>query len=338
MLVPFRLLALMTLLALAVATPAVAQPPPVEPETDAETAAEAEAAAPSPPPHTGPPGAQPLLADPPAADPQPEAVDPASAAETGEAEASGRFDFRRQDEEAYSIVSVARGLSTHKPFYLLPATWARNVPGQDVEFVFQISAKQKLFASNWYFGYTQKSFWQLYDQERSRPFRETNYNPELFYRWTPDPVRWKHWGADIGIEHESNGQDLPESRSWNRLYIAPFQAKGRTLRYLKFWYRLPEDRKDDEFDPKGDDNPDIYRFYGYVEGQVQRQLDSGGLAHLMLRGNPSTGKGAVMLHYSWPSSDGYVFYLLSAFHGYGESLIDYNRSITRIGFGFALAR
>lgn len=279
-----------------------------------------------------PPGPQPLLADPPAALRSPAATTAASSS------ASGRLDFRRQDEDAYSIISVARGLSTHKPFYLLPATWSPDVLGQDTEFVFQISAKQQLFGSPWYFGYTQKSFWQIYDQARSRPFRETNYNPELFYRWTPDPDTWRHWGADFGIEHESNGLDLPDSRSWNRLYIAPFQAKGRTLRYLKFWYRLPEKDKKDELDPKGDDNPDIQRFYGYAELQVQRQLESGGLGHLMVRGNPASGKGAVSLQYSWPSSDGYVFYLISAFHGYGESLIDYNRSISRIGFGFALAR
>jgi phospholipase A1 len=322
-----RLLPLLLTTLLAASPVSRAEPPSAPADEPGAEAPPVEAS-----PETGPPGPQPLLADPPAARVEAGALDRRDEAD------NGGFDFRRQDEDAYSIISVARGLSTHKPFYLLPASWGRNVPGQDVEFVFQISAKQKLFASDWYFGYTQKSFWQLYDQDRSRPFRETNYNPELFYRWTPDPAKWKHWGADIGIEHESNGQDLPASRSWNRLYIAPFQAKGRTLRYLKFWYRLPEDDKEDAFDPKGDDNPDIYRFYGYAEAQVQRQLENGGLGHLMLRGNPATGKGAVALNYSWPSSDGYVFYLVSVFHGYGESLIDYNRSITRIGFGFALAR
>ena len=222
--------------------------------------------------------------------------------------------------------------------YVLPAAYGRGVEGLDTEMEFQISAKQRLFASNFFFGYTQKSFWQIYDQERSRPFRETNYNPEFFYRWTPDPEIWHHWGLDVGLEHESNGQTLPDSRSWNRLYITPFQAKGRNLRYIKFWYRLPEDRKDDPMDPKGDDNPDIYRFMGYAEAHIQRQLGGGSLGDLMVRGNPSTGKGAISLNYTWPSNDGYMFYMLRLFHGYGESLIDYNRSITRIGFGFAFTR
>ena len=91
-------------------------------------------------------------------------------------------------------------------------------------------------------------------------------------------------------------------------------------------------------DPKGDDNPDIYRFMGYAEAHIQRQLGGGSLGDLMVRGNPSTGKGAISLNYTWPSNDGYMFYMLRLFHGYGESLIDYNRSITRIGFGFAFTR
>lgn len=252
--------------------------------------------------------------------------------------ADDSFQIGRSDVDAYAIVSVSRGLSTHRPMYVLPVTYGRGVEGQDTEMVFQISAKQRLFATNFFFGYTQKSFWQLYDQERSRPFRETNYNPEVFYRWTPDPKIWRHWGLDVGLEHESNGQSQPDSRSWNRLYVTPFQAKGRNLRYIKLWYRLPEDRKDDDLDPKGDDNPDIYRFMGYAEAHVQRQLGGGSLGHLMIRGNPSTGKGAFNFNYTWPSADGYMFYMLSVFHGYGESLIDYDRSITRIGVGFAFTR
>jgi phospholipase A1/A2 len=278
-------------------------------------------------------GAQPIPAEPPVA-----AGPPAGDGNTRSTHEHSRIRLNRSDEDAYAIVSVARGLSTHKPMYLLPFTYGRGIEGQDTETVFQISAKQRLFNSNLFFGYTQKSHWQIFDEDESRPFRETNYNPELFYRWTPDPERFHHWGADVGIEHESNGEEALRSRSWNRLYIAPFQAKGRTLRYLKFWYRIPEDRKDTPLDPKGDDNPDIYRFMGYAEAHVQRQLGGGSMGHLMLRGNPSTGKGAVQFNYTWPSRDGSLFYMATFFHGYGETLIDYDRVVTRIGVGFAVTR
>lgn len=272
-------------------------------------------------------GAQPLLASP------PDAAPPSKSRFE-----SARIRLNRSDDDTYSIISVAHGLSTHKPMYLLPITYGRGIDGQDAETVFQISAKQRLFNTNLFFGYTQKSYWQIFDEDASRPFRETNYNPELFYRWTPDPKRFRHWGADFGIEHESNGEGVLRSRSWDRIYVAPFQAKGRTLRYLKFWYRIPETRKDDPLDAKGDDNPDIHRFLGYGEAHIQRQFGNGALGHVMLRGNPSTGKGAVQAHATWPSSDGSLFYMVSFFHGYGETLIDYDRVVTRIGVGFAVTR
>ena len=90
-------------------------------------------------------------------------------------------------------------------------------------------------------------------------------------------------GADIGAEHESNGQDVPDSRSWNRIYIAPFWAKGKNLVYLKVWYRIPEDAKKNPTDASGDDNPDIQKYLGHFELQVQRQFFDGHLAHISLR-------------------------------------------------------
>lgn len=66
---------------------------------------------------------------------------------------------------------------------------------------------------------TLKSFWQVYTGDASRPFRETNYRPELFYF---TPTSWQPLGGStwlgFGIEHESNGQRQELSRSWNRVY------------------------------------------------------------------------------------------------------------------------
>ena len=251
---------------------------------------------------------------------------------------SRMFDNFYQAPDAYSITNVAKGLSTHRPMYLLPYTYSPDYSGRNAEVVFQISAKQRLFGSNFYFGYTQQSFWQLYNRKNSSPFRETVYNPELFYRWVADVDWLKDWGVDGGFEHQSNGKSLPDSRSWNRLYVAPFLVRGKTLYYAKFWYRLPEKEKSSPTDAEGDDNPDIQRFYGYGEFQIQRQLFTNHLAHATLRANPATGKGSLAFNYSIPSSDGSVFYCLNFFSGYGESLIDYNRSITRIGLGVMMAR
>lgn len=311
---------------------------------------------PTNPPLEEHPLADPIItADPPATDVKPQAISPilggdcagcanddaTPTSQQKQAQALAKRDFfsrLRGDGDGYSIVSVGKGLSTHKPMFILPATYSPEYTSNETEVVFAISAKVRLFGTPLYFGYSQKSFWQVYDADRSRPFRETDYNPELFYRFTPDPKKWDYWGADVGIEHESNGQDVPLSRSWNRVYFAPFRAKGKSLLYVKAWYRIPEDKKKTEDDPKGDDNPDLIDHYGYGELHFQRQIGKGQVIHSMIRMNPETGHGAININYTIPSKDGSVFYQLYVWQGYGESLLDYNDSVTRVGLGIAFSR
>jgi phospholipase A1/A2 len=265
----------------------------------------------------------------------PEAAPPP--APPAEAKEYGRLDFK-VDPDVYSIVSSVRGLSTHKATYFFPATWSHDYDGNQTEMVFQVSAKWSVFGTSAYLAYSQRSFWQWLNNDQSSPFRETNYDPEIFYRWIPDAKAFNHWGADLGFEHESNGREFPFSRSWNRIYVAPFQAKGKGLFYLKGWYRVPEGERSSVTNQDGDDNPDIVDYYGYGELTYSRQIGGDQLLTLMGRGNPDTGRGAAQLTWSVPSNDGWVFWALSVFHGYGESLVFYDHSITRVMLGAMLAR
>ena len=245
------------------------------------------------------------------------------------------------DPDAYDIVSAGRGLSLHKPMFLLPYTFSPAYDGRNTEVMFQLSFKQRLFGIPLYAAYSQKSFWQAYNTHDSAPFRETDYNPELFYRYIPaDRERWYHLGADFGFEHESNGKALPDSRSWNRFYAAIFQAEDDHLIYWKWWYRLPENDSIPATDPQRDDNPHIGTYYGYSELTYEQQLFGRQLLRAMVRYNPVTGKGAVNLQYTIPNkpSDPDFFWMLYMWQGYGEDLLNYNRSIFRIGVGVSLAR
>lgn len=248
------------------------------------------------------------------------------------------FENLSRDLDVFTLVNDRPGLSFHKPLYLWPVSYSEDFDGAEMEMIFQISLKQRLFGRNLFFGYTQKSFWQVYNSDDSRPFRETNYNPELFYRWKPRWASAPGLGFDLGIDHESNGREVPESRSWNRVIGAVYYETPRTLVHLRAWYRVPEDAKKTPDDPKGDDNPDIDDFLGYGELRVQQKLFADNhLLSVMLRGNPSTGKAGMELVYSAPFDD-YFFWALSLWHGYGESLIQYDESITRVGIGVMLAR
>ncbi|RYZ80546.1 MAG: hypothetical protein EOP06_25145, partial [Proteobacteria bacterium] len=79
----------------------------------------------------------------------------------------------------------------------------------------QVSFKVELVEhSRFFFAYSQLMFWDL--RAKSAPFRDLNYNPELFYRL---PFYSDKNFIDLGFEHESNGKGDEDSRSWNRAYV-----------------------------------------------------------------------------------------------------------------------
>jgi len=241
------------------------------------------------------------------------------------------------------INRVADGISLHKPTWIMPATWSNEYNGDKTEAVFQISVKKQVMGTGLYVAYTQKSFWQAYNTDESCPFRETNYNPEMFYRFEPGNALFQSMGSDnlgmdIGFEHESNGRSMPESRSWNRAYLTPYYANDNLLVALKLWYITEESKDVPEDGQSGSNNPDIADYMGYGEFSVTYQTYGEQLFDLMARCNPATGKGAASLTWSIPVTDGGVFFMVQGFHGYGDSLIDYNRSISRVGAGFMLSR
>jgi phospholipase A1/A2 len=245
----------------------------------------------------------------------------------------------QESSETFQMIRTGPGLSLHKDMFMLPVTFSDEYYGARTEAVFQVSAKHRIFNTPIYFAYTQISFWQAYDRNNSAPFRETNYNPELFYRTKRFPFYGGQVGADIGFEHESNGQKPPISRSWNLIYVAPYYVHSNILLYLKLRYRIPEDKKEYPEAAIGDDNPDITDYLGYSDINIFYKFSRRHLLHLMLRGNINTGRGGMILIYGvqMPKSET-SFLIIRISQGYGESLVDYNKSLTRIGFGIMFTK
>jgi len=182
-------------------------------------------------------------------------------------------------------------------------------------------------------SYTQQSYWQLFNKPLSAPFRENNFEPEIFVRWAdkdnlPDAVQ--HFYR-VGFDHQSNGRSNPYSRSWNRLY-GELKLAGKDDEWvaaLRAWARIPEKSSND-------DNPDITSFYGYwqFDGRWSPTVDH--KLHLILRDNlRAKNKGAVQLDWSWNILGDFSTYV-QLFHGYGENLIGYNHISTRVGAGILL--
>ncbi len=207
-----------------------------------------------------------------------------------------------------------------------------------VEAQFQISLKVPLGIGVFnrfdvYAGYTNRSFWQFYNQDISKPFRETNHEPEVWAQFAPS---WEIFGFtnlanSIGLVHQSNGQGGVLSRSWNRVFANFVFAKGNFAIDFKPWIRLSEN-------PAKDDNPDITDYLGHYEIRAGYKWNDQ-VFSLMSRNNLESGfkRGAVEAGWSfplwkYPYLKGYIQY----FYGYGESLIDYDNRVNRIGIGISL--
>ncbi len=252
-----------------------------------------------------------------------------------------------------AIFSFSGSFVGHRPMYILPFSYMKNANREPTnprlgatdydygidnqEAKYQISFKVPLL-TGWlddrttlWFGYTQKSFWQVYNTDDSAPFRETNYEPEVFVRYETNyelgPGRLN--GVTLGFNHESNGQSEPRSRSWNRIVGSAAYSYDRWLFILQPWYRLPEDDSED-------DNEDIERYLGYANYMaIYKWSEDRTLSMKLMNNLRSDNKTSIELGYSFPMGDtinGYVHY----YNGYGESLIDYNERIQRIGIGVML--
>ena len=94
-----------------------------------------------------------------------------------------------------------------------------------------------------WFGYTQQSYWQLFNGSLSRPFRSTDHEPEILYIYPTDallPAGWRLRYSGLSVVHQSNGQSLPLSRSWNRVVLTAGLERGHSLRVQgRLWRRLP---------------------------------------------------------------------------------------------------
>ena len=243
-------------------------------------------------------------------------------------------------------------ITPHHRNYLLPFSyWTRPLwndparaddPIDHYEAKFQLSIKMPLMDnifgnSTLYGAFTSVSYWQVYNDNASKPFRETNYQPELFLA---RPVDWQFGPIDselltFGYMHQSNGQDVPTSRSWERLFMTYVFRSGPYYFEFRPWWRIPENKKSDPLDPNGDDNPDIEDYMGHFELTASRPYGHQ-VVELMVRNNlKSENHGAAQLNYSFPLSKRFKG-LVQVFTGYGDSLINYNNYENRYSFGILL--
>lgn len=191
-----------------------------------------------------------------------------------------------------------------------------------------------------WFGYTQQSYWQLFAPELSRPFRTTDHEPEVMYVYPTTaqlPFGWKLRYSGIGIAHQSNGQSLPLSRSWNRVYLMTGMELGNRINVrARLWKRMSESAD-------SDDNPGISDYVGRGELSAFWNVNQDNTLGATVRSAlASSGRGSARLEWMqtlgsgpWGGKSNLRLHA-ALFSGYGDSMIDYNKKRTVFSLGLSL--
>lgn len=201
-------------------------------------------------------------------------------------------------------------LKPHKANYITSG----GQENEPVEVKFQLSVKNPVYSDWFWVAYTQKSFWAV--TEYSAPFREHNFNPEL----------WTEFGNEkvgkfiVGHQHESTGVAGNDSRGWERSYAQYLAtAKDFTVNLMR-WHVWPV---------YAVENPDIVDYQGNFEGSIGYKLRDKVTAKV-------TGRIKSRLVEVFYDSGDWMIYIQS-WAGLGEGLVDYNRYSESLYVGIAVS-
>lgn len=173
--------------------------------------------------------------------------------------------------------------------------------------------------------YTQKTFWNVF--ENSLPMHDLNFNPGI--GWSKPFFNKNRYVGKLTLllEHESNGRDGEDSRSWNRISFYGSTIIDEWLMvHAKFWIPIID----------GENNKDILKYCGiYQSGVVittPNKKFNFGLTLVKREGwnfNFNT-----IFEASWKVHEKSNLNLfLQYYNGYGESLLDYNQFHSRLRVG-----
>ena len=199
---------------------------------------------------------------------------------------------------------------------------------------FQISIAQKLTRSvlPWhtyiFLMYTQKTFWNVF--EKSLPMHDLNFNPGI--GWSKPFFNKDRYVGKLTLllEHESNGRDSIQSRSWNRISIGgSVLIDPWIMVYGKVWIPIID----------GQNNRDILNYCGiYQTGVEIATLDRKFIWDITFVKRKGWNLNFnTIFEFSWrfhKKSNQYFFQ--QYYNGYGESLLDYNQFHSRLRAGIVI--
>lgn len=225
--------------------------------------------------------------------------------------------------------------SLYKDNYFIVGTSLGDKPNDENSDVkFQISISQRLTKSTLpghtylFLMYSQKCMWNVFQE--SLPMRDLNFNPGIGLSKlliVKDRLIGK---ATLLIEHESNGRDGDESRSWNKISLsAGIFIDPQVMIHAKYWIPIID----------GQNNRDILKYSGIYQTGMQYMSPNGrfGCAMTLIKrqGWNLNFNTIIELNYRIFKKEN-QFFFVQYYNGYGENLLDYNKFHSRIRVGLVI--
>lgn len=245
-----------------------------------------------------------------------------------------RNQIHTSEQEVIEVLDALPAFAVYRDMYFTTGVpLNEKITRKSADALFQLSIRQRLtksylpFNTFAYLTYTQKSFWDIYDS--SAPFRDTNYNPGIgLGKYIIRNYQLK--GAMfIQIEHESNGRDEEESRSWNYLsFSAKYFYNHRLTFGMKAWIPYVD----------GGENKDLIDYRGIaVLSTNYRSNDSKWWLTAELTPRKGWGNANTIITAAFRVSKNSNQYLYARFYnGKGESLLDYKKYCMNIRVGICI--
>lgn len=247
--------------------------------------------------------------------------------------------WRVKDTKSYMA------LYPHKAVYILPYYYSFSHPAlgnlreeTKFQFSFKLLVGREFFSpyGRLYFGYTQTSWFQNYNKEDSQPFRDVDYQPEIFYSYERGIkfLGGEFASISFGLVHTSNGERALRSRTQNRLLLDVKweYALGRGVMGLQMdaWVYVGTN-----FPGFIHDNKDLSKFRGYNDLRLYYK-DSRHLVEAYIR------PGIALAYYPFFEL-GYTLRItrnmglyVQYVNGYGDNMYEYNLKSQRLGIGLSL--
>ncbi len=222
----------------------------------------------------------------------------------------------------------------YKDNYFIFGPSLKNPNNTNTNIKFQISIAQRLTRSvlPWntylYLFYTQKCFWNVL--EKSLPMTDLNFNPGIGLT-KPLFVKDRFIGKlTFMIEHESNGRDSIQSRSWNKVSLAGnIWVDPSLMVHGKVWIPIID----------GENNRDILHYCGIYQVGLQvmspNRRFSGSVIMTKRLGKFLNYNTVIELSYRFLKRDNQYFFM-QYYNGYGEGLLDYNKFHNQIRVGIVI--